>query len=67
MTATMAATMNFRGVLVRTLSDAVGDLATIRASAYAAYRCGPGVDSEYLPGDLRGSRGADGPAHRPAT
>ena len=45
----MTATMNFRGVVVRTLSDAVGDLVRVRASAYVAYRRGLGADGEHLP------------------
>lgn len=53
--AAVAATMNFRGVVVRTLSDAVGDLVKVRASAYVAYRRGLGTDGEHLPRPSRKS------------
>ncbi|MFD7075020.1 nucleotidyl transferase AbiEii/AbiGii toxin family protein [Nocardioides sp. NPDC059952] len=45
----VAATMAFRGVEVRPLSDAIGDLVRVRASAYVAYRRGLGADGEHLP------------------
>ncbi|MFJ9392342.1 nucleotidyl transferase AbiEii/AbiGii toxin family protein [Nocardioides sp. NPDC101246] len=45
----VAATMDFRGVDVRPLSAAVGDLVKVRASAYVAYRRGLGVDGVHLP------------------
>lgn len=50
--AAMQATAAFRGVELRPLSDAVGNLATVRASTYAAYRRGLGPDGQHLPADF---------------
>lgn len=46
------ATSRFRGVESRPLSDAVGDLATLRRATYAAYRKTLGTFSEPLPEDF---------------
>ena len=50
--AAMQATAAYRGVELRPLSDAVGNLATVRASTYAAYRRGLGPDGQHLPADF---------------
>lgn len=49
MRAALAATMTFREVEPRRVTDAIGDLVRLRGATYTAYRRGLGTDGERLP------------------
>lgn len=50
--AALVATADHRGVVLRPLSEAITDLARIRATAFAAYRASLAVDGKHLPASL---------------
>lgn len=48
----LEATARFRGIDLRPLSEAIGDLAALRAATYTTYRRHLGPDGEHLPPDF---------------